>query len=481
VERESILTESKNKSGATGSSKTGKTPTSKTAASKSRQSTDQSNDENLEITKTNTSEPVIAASQAMPTATGSASGIGLLALLLSLLALGAAGYSWYQTAVNARIAGGAQVNRLSAVEQQFGTVKETQSEVTEQIRQVRQRVADTETGVAEQVSQVKQLVSATESALGAQISEVKQQIIKSEGDVGTRIREIRAQTETQQQQVAAQVSSAQQGLEQQTTTFRGEFDTLAASIGELRSELGTSIDSWSLREIEHLLVMANQRLQLGGDAVMARKALQIAESRLRSIGNPALLPTREALSQEIAALSQVKEIDFAGVTNTISLLSNTLENLPISGTGDTTGPDMSAKGDAADTEGNSQEGGSATDKITSIGKSFLSDLGSLVQVEKGGKPVAPSISAEIAQMTLTRGHLILEGAQVALLRQQPDVYLDRLNAAEAWVGEKFDTGNDQTADWLSQLGGLKEVVPKVEVPDISGSLNALRSVIGKED
>ena len=79
-------------------------------------------------------------------------------------------------------------------------------------------------------------------------------------------------------------------------------------------------------------------------------------------------------------------------------------------------------------------------------------------------------------MIIERGKLILEGAQVALMRGQAVIFQDRLNAAEQWVRERFIEDDDQTARWLEQLDGLRQVDPDVEIPDISESLITLRGL-----
>ncbi|MGI9316250.1 MAG: uroporphyrinogen-III C-methyltransferase, partial [bacterium] len=377
-------------------------------------------------------------------------------------------------------AGGEQISRLSAVEERFGDVRQAQSGVTDTIDQIKQRVADSETAVAEQVSEVKQLLGRTESALIGQISEVKQQLGTVESAVADQIREVRSGVTAQQKDVEARIVSSEQSLESQSDSFRGEFSALTDSIGEVKNELGTSVEQWSLREVEHLMVMANERLQLGRDPELARQALQIADKRLQEIDNPALLETRSALSGEIAALSELKEVDIAAVTNSLMLLSNTISDLPLLGIGDTTGPEKIQAADSAEETSDPASDQSTGDKVMSIGRSFLADLGSLVQVEKNGKPVAPSITPEIRQLILAKGRLMLEGAQVALLRRQKGVYLARLEATASWVGEHFDTSNDQTASWLEQLTSLEQFSPEVDYPDISSSLASLRSVIGSE-
>ena len=425
----------------------------------------------------------------------SGKGLGWLAVFLSLVALCGAGYAWYQTAVNARLSGGEQSNRIANIEQRVDDFGQQQSGVSGLIDQIQQRVSGAETGVADQVSQVKQLVGSTETALvsqisevkqqlaksessmGDQISEVKQQIAKTESAVGEQIRAIRTENTEQQSAVSEQVAAADAGLQEQTAAFRAEFDQLAGSIDALRGELGTSISGWTLREIEHLLVMANQRLQLGStasDVQTAFSALQIADQRLKELDDPRLVETRQVLSGEMAALSAIEEPDITAISSSIGLLSATLGDLPMKGTDKPDGPTRPESDGAAPT------GATAQEKITNAGRSFLTDLAGLVQVEKGGEPIVPNIAPEVQTMHLAQGHLILEAAQVALVREQADIFEERLTAAEAWVGKHIVEDSPQTANWLKQLGEVKQAPLSVSYPDISGSLASLRNVIGTE-
>ena len=430
----------------------------------------------VESTGSQTPESMSQPAQLSQSAPGKGLAVG--AFILSIVALGAAGYAWYQTAVNARLAGGEQTSRISTMEERFNDVRAAQTGVGAAIDQIQQRVANSETAVAEQFSQVKQLVSTTESALIGQISDVKQQLATVESGIAGQIREVRSGVSAQQQDIENRVASSEQNLKSQADTFRDEFSELADSIGEVKSELGTSVEQWSLREVEHLLVMANERLQLGQDPELARHALQIADRRLQEIDNPALLETRSELSGEIAALTEIEQVDIAAVTNSLTLLSNTIADLPLLGIGDTTGPVRSQGSEGAGQGGDAESAPSTGDKVISVGRTFLADLGSLVQVEKNGKPVTPTITPEIRQLILAKGRLMLEGAQLALLRRENEVYIDRLKATALWVGEHFDTGNDQTSAWLEQLASLEQISPEVEYPDISNSLQSLQSVIG---
>lgn len=420
-------------------------------------------------------QPAGPAVAAPPASDSGGKGLSILALLLALLALAAAGYAWYQSAVEGRLTGGEQASRIDAVEQRFADVSNSQGGVSTRIDQIRELVAKSESGAAEQLSQIRQQLATSETGVADQISQVKQLVAKTESGLASQISDIRNTVSQQQQQITESVASAEQEVATQIETFRSEFDTLSSSLGEIRNNLGASVDTWSRREVEHLMIIANQRLQLAQDPDSARRALQLADDRLKDMDDPALLKVREAISGELSALSAIEKPDLARAVGTLTLLSRTLDDLPLVGI--TNVPDAVSDGDDGDDGDSATDATSAGEQITRIGRTFLSDLGSLVQVEKGGEPVAPTITPEVSRMIVARARLMLEGAQVALVRSLPEVYADRLNAAGEWVSDNFQSDSELTRNWLSQLEELKGVSPRVDYPDISGSITALRGVM----
>jgi len=413
---------------------------------------------------------------------GSGKGPGWLALIFSIVALCGAGYSWFQTSVNAQREDDRQTLRLDNLEQAFSDINSSQSGVqsgvNDQIFQLLQRMAGIENGTADQVSQVRQLVSSTESEIVAQISEFKKLILNSESSLGEQIRTIRAEARDYREKIDSEVASAasaKESLDAQYTGFRQQFDTLAGSVNALKQEPGSSIEGWGMLEIEHLMVLANQRLQLGRDPVSALNALKIADHQLRKLDSPALLTTRQAINTEIVALSGIQQVDFATVSSKLTLLSNTLSNLPVTGRSSTVAPVKPAA-----TGENTVQPASTGDKLVNVGRTFLQDLGSLVQVQKGGKSIVPGITPEIEQMILAKGQLMLEGAQLALIQLNAGLFTERIDATVSWVRERYDSDNSFVTDWVSELESLKSMAPVSDLPDISGSLTELRGVIAKE-
>ncbi|MEM7194852.1 MAG: uroporphyrinogen-III C-methyltransferase [Pseudomonadota bacterium] len=372
------------------------------------------------------------------TAGGESSGKGLsvAALVLSLVAVAAGGYAWYQTAVNARLQSGEQINRVDAMEKLFGTMQTTQDDFGKQLGLVKESIGGVESSFSEQIRQIKGDITAQESAL-------KQQ-----------------------------VSDATKSLGEQSSQFKTEFQGLANSIVDLRSELDRSVDSWSLEEVEQLMVIANQRLQLSGNAELASNALKLADSRLEQLANPAHSEIRSGLANDMAALAQVPKIDVAGTINALGAMVSQVATLPLAGdpNAESTGENTQSNGDADQNEGQSEG-------LAAAGKSFLADLAGLVQIENSESVQTPVLSTETRELTRQKTRLMLESAQLAFLREQPEVYAGRIAAIRDWTTVNFDTSADNTAAFLTQLDAVANVAPKAELPDISGSLALLRDIM----
>ena len=61
-------------------------------------------------------------------------------------------------------------------------------------------------------------------------------------------------------------------------------------------------------EVEYLLRLANQRLQLERDVEGAAALLRTADARLEEANNPALVPVRRAIAEELAALKRPVQV-----------------------------------------------------------------------------------------------------------------------------------------------------------------------------
>ena len=112
--------------------------------------------------------------------------------------------------------------------------------------------------------------------------------------------------------------------------------------------------------------------------------------------------------------------------------------------------------------------------LVDAGAAFIASLGDLVQVEKNGESLKPVVSAHARQLIYERVRLLLESAQIALVRHQYALYEDRLTATRGWVEQAFDMSSDKTVEWLEDLDAVRTALPDGTLPDVSGSLAMVR-------
>ena len=69
---------------------------------------------------------------------------------------------------------------------------------------------------------------------------------------------------------------------------------------------------------------------------------------------------------------------------------------------------------------------------------------------------------------------MLEQAQIAALRRHQEVYDASLQNARLWVETYLDADSENVQGFVATLIELQEVQLMAELPDISGSLTALK-------
>lgn len=293
------------------------------------------------------------------------------------------------------------------------------------------------------------------------------------------------QIETQLGQLDAAAAAAAAGAAQSQASAQHlarAMQELSDAVDALRADAaGRDRGAWHAAEAAHLLVIANQRLQLGGDAALARRALEFADDRLRRAADPALTPVRARIAEEIAALDQTPPVDTAGVLHKLAALARAVAELPLAGdalAGAAPAAPVATAGES-NTAGESKTVATAADSTgwLAAGKNLLADLGGLVQVETIDADAPPVLPAETRALVRANAALMLQAAQVAFLQGDGAVYAERMAAAADWVGAYFPA-SAATRDWLARLHELAAVSPAPALPDISGSLRALRAAAG---
>ncbi|MGH6885229.1 MAG: uroporphyrinogen-III C-methyltransferase [Geminicoccales bacterium] len=219
-------------------------------------------------------------------------------------------------------------------------------------------------------------------------------------------------------------------------------------------------------EIEQYLRMANRAAQLARDPVMALAALRIADDRLRALDDPAYTPVREQVGTEIDALEALPQIDVEGIALRLGRLASRVDELPLAVRDEDT---VMAAGDEP-----VEEPGFWSRTWAAV----RGALKSLVSVRRTDEDAAPMLAPEQEYFLRENLRLQLETARLALLRGDEANFTASLRQAREWLESYFETDRTRIVRVTERLEKLAELKLQPELPDLSGSLAALRDVGG---
>jgi uroporphyrin-3 C-methyltransferase len=236
-------------------------------------------------------------------------------------------------------------------------------------------------------------------------------------------------------------------LEQNIERFAGAGDKVRAA--------------WLLAESEHYMRIANAQLGLAADVGVAQTALGLADDALSELNDPRLTPVRRLLADEINALKAVPRPDTEGIVLTLGSLSDSLETLPLKSSAPEAFRATPEKPEAPLT---------GFDRALAASRAALA---SLVSVRRVDDPLSPLLS-EAEQGVLIRSlDLELQLARLAIMRGDAGMFRRSVEAASGRLREHFDLASADVQAAVDSLAELSAVRLPEELPDISGSLDAL--------
>ena len=305
-------------------------------------------------------------------------------------------------------------------------------------------------------------------------------LVTHQSQVSEAVATLRRQGEDDRNALRSELQALTQAQAAERAQRQKELESLAGIVAKNRSEMGVARDDWLLQEVAHLLLLANQRLALTGDVVLAQKALALADDRLKALAGPQILKIRRVLSQEQEHLGQMTPVDVAGISLVLAALAESVGDLPLKGDSDR--PQWSDSGDSAqssvpDKPADDADGESA---VRAFSRKVLSDLGDLVRVRRVDETRPPKLDTAARFLAYENLRLQLVGAQLALLRRDAGVFQENLKQARLWLSDYFDPGTPlQRFD--TQVAELQQAKVALSFPDISGSLTLLRAEIQRRD
>lgn len=265
-----------------------------------------------------------------------------------------------------------------------------------------------------------------------------------------------------------QLAKAQQAMMQVQQQLQAQQDSTARELEQLAS---ANQQDWLLAEAEYLLRLANQRLHLERDWNSALSMLQAADNVLAETHNPRIGGVRAAIAKEMLALKQIPAVDKEGAVLRLQALQDSIPKLPWS---------RSQLGEAPVASVEAPADTSTEAWYQTFWRKLKTALVSLVRVRERDTSNNAPLSPDQQHYLQQNMHLMLEQAQVALLREEPSLYTHSLERVERWIKQYLLVDDAQTASVYSALQELKAWQVSPARPDISASLLQLQKLIEQQ-
>ena len=237
---------------------------------------------------------------------------------------------------------------------------------------------------------------------------------------------------------------------------------------ELNEGLGTSGEDWLLAEVEYLIRLANQRVLMERDVSGALSLLSSADEIVEQTSGIAAYELRESLAYDIANLKAVSDLDTDGIFLSLSAMASQVPELRRKQ------PELSSPRQTQVENGEAQN---FYQQFISLVSNIFGRVLNSVDYRRDGVAITPLLPPK--EEYYLRQNLILkfEMAQLALLRNDQPVYHTSLSEAKLWIVNHFIETDPRTIALVTALDKLMEVEVDRSLPNISGSLRAVRGLL----
>ena len=288
---------------------------------------------------------------------------------------------------------------------------------------------------------------------------------------------VKQQTSTQSANsdaLVSQITALQKAQETQKTQFEGiikqQSDALAAAerqqaeqnkqLDELSQKVatisGTDAKTWLLAQADFLVKLAGRKLWSDGDVTTAAALLKSADASLADMNDPSLIAARRAITDDVASLSGVAQVDYDGIILKVNQLSNQIDNLRLADNNDD---------DAPMDNDSSEISSSLSEWRVNLQKSWHNFMDSFITVRRRDETAVPLLAPnqDIYLRENIRSRLLV--AAQAVPRHQEETYKQALDNVSSWVRAYYDTDDASTKAFLEEVDKLSQQNITMELPD----------------
>ncbi|MBI5006446.1 MAG: uroporphyrinogen-III C-methyltransferase [Nitrosomonadales bacterium] len=291
------------------------------------------------------------------------------------------------------------------------------------------------------------------------------QLDQTQQEVARRLSEVEAANKASQMLVAQNQELVRElgGKLSLLESRYAETQNQRAALEALYQDMSSSRDQTALAEVEQMLLIAGQQLQLSANVKAALIAMQQADSRLQHLDRPAFANLRKRIGQDIDRLRALPNVDVPAINLKLDGMIAAVDVLPL----------------AQDGRVKPQETALVTDPgegmLKRFWREFWQETRRLVRIENTEQQELPLLSPTQAFFLRENLKLRLLSARMALLTRDEVSFRRDLKTAQEWLKRHFDIKSDEGGKSLGVLQKLSASSIVIEMPDIGGSLEAVRN------
>ena len=288
------------------------------------------------------------------------------------------------------------------------------------------------------------------------------QLNQTQQEVAKRLSEVEAANKANQMLVAQNQELVRElgGKLSLLESKYAETQNQRVALESLYREMSSSREQTALAEVEQMLLIAGQQLQLSANVKAALIAMQQAESRLQ---RPAFATLKKRIGQDIEKLRALPNVDVSDINLRLDSVIGAVNSLPL--TQDTHIQPLKPVAEA--------------DQAMGIWERFWNEVWretrSLVRIENTERQEMPLLSPTQTFFLRENLKLRLLSARMALLTRDQVSFRRDLKISQEWLKRYFDVRSADSAQALGVLQKLAASSIVIDLPDISGSLEAVRN------
>ena len=235
-------------------------------------------------------------------------------------------------------------------------------------------------------------------------------------------------------------------------------EQLLEAVNQVATQAPPSRREWKVAEVAYLLRIANHRLLMERDVDGALALLKGADAILVELDDFSLFQVRARLSDEIVSLENVESNDVQGLFLRLEAVKTELGRHRL----------KLPKFEAPETSTADEEG---------FWSALVSQLGGYLRFRRfEGESVKPLLAPDEAVYLELNLRMMLERAQLAALRREQSVFEQSLQTAADWIASYLEDEDPGIQRVIEELDAMSTVELDQSLPDISGSLAALKSM-----